>query len=509
MYQLELEYYMTERGIKIRDAFRKKYGVDHPSQLPSVKEKIRKKRDGGSYDEVAIKMKQTLKEKYGDANYVNVEKNKETKLRRYGDANYNNREKMINTNLSRYGHKVSPNTTNSTKERILKGEIGFNSKKYKEYLISNDIENVSQLESVKKKKKITQNARILDLLFNGDRLKSIVSPLFIQSEYDGNSYDKLYLFSCNTCKHEFKDTLYSGNIPRCLECNPHKKFHSKVEDDINQFLLDSGVVVKRHDRSILAGNEIDMLLPDLGLGIECNGIVWHSELFGNKSKTYHLDKTNIASEKNIKLLHVMDWEWLNKNAIIKSIISSYIGKSERIFARKCKIREIVDSDKSIFLEENHIQGNDKSSIRIGLFYNNTLVSVMTFGKSRFNKSYEYEMLRYCNKCNTTIVGGASRLFNYFIKTYNPKSIISYCDRRFFSGNVYLTCGMKLEGSSNPSYHYFHKNKCIPINRMNFQKHKLKKILSVYDPSLSEWENMQINGYDRIWDCGNLKFVWNF
>ena len=145
---------MTERGKKIRETFFKKYGVYHPSQLPSVKEKIKQKRESGSYDNVVSKMKQTLKEKYGNENYVNVEKAKKTKLDKYGDENYNNREKMVQTNNEKYGMNVSPNTLKRTKERSENGEIGFKSKKYKQYLDDNKIDNISQLDSVKQKRKI-------------------------------------------------------------------------------------------------------------------------------------------------------------------------------------------------------------------------------------------------------------------------------------------------------------------------------------------------------------------
>lgn len=498
---------MTERGMKIREAFRKKYGVDHPSQLPSVKEKIREKRLSGSYNNMTKKIKQTLLDRYGDENYVNVDKMKSTKMEKYGNETYNNRQKMLQTNIARYGMLVSTNTLESTKNRSNSGELGFKSEKYNSFLKLNNINNISQLESVKNIKRKNINQRMVENIFFGNRLKNIVSPLFTKDEYLGTDYSQTYKFKCNACNNIFEDTLYSGNIPRCLVCFPHSKFKSKIEDEIREFIQLNNISIISHDRKILDGNEIDILIPDKNLGIECDGIIWHSEIFGKKDRKYHLLKTEKANEKNISLIHIWDWEWLNKKEIVKDIIKTKLGRSSKVYARKCNVKEISTGEKSIFLENNHIQGDDNSSIKIGLFIDNELISIMTFVKSRFDTKYEYEMSRYCNRGGTSIIGGASKLYSYFIKHYNPKSIVSYCDRRFFSGKVYEKIGMNLISTTSPSYHYFNKNNCIPINRLQFQKHKLIKKLKSYDPNLTEWENMQLNGYDRIWDCGNFKYGW--
>jgi len=499
---------MTERGLKIRETFRKKYGVDHPSQLPSVKEKIKTKRASGSYNNMVINLKKTLLKKYGDENYVNFNEAKKTKLKKYGDENYNNRKKLIKTNNEKYGMNVSPNTLNSTTLRSQNGELGFKSDAYKLYLSSNNISNISQSEDIKTKKRQKKLKQTVFNLFFGNRLKSIVTPLFAENEYTGTEYYTLYKFKCNVCGNIFDDTLYSGNIPRCLICYPHVPFKSKIEAEIIDFIKSSGIIPKEHDRTILSGSEIDILIPEKNIGIECDGLIWHSEVFGKKDRTYHLNKTEMSIKKGINLIHIWDWEWINKKDIVKSMILNKLGKSLSIYARKCEIKEMPSIIKSEFIKDNHIQGNDISSVQIGLYYNKEIVSIMTFSKSRFDKKYEYEMSRYCNKIGYNIVGGANKLFSYFLKKYNPTSIVSYCDRRYFSGKVYSNIGMTLVSTSPPSYHYFNKNNCIPLNRLQFQKHKLKNILLKYDSVLTEWENMQLNGYDRIWDCGHLKYEWN-
>lgn len=55
------------------------------------------------------------------------------------------------------------------------------------------------------------------------------------------------------------------------------------------------------------------------------------------------------------------------------------------------------------------------------------------------------------------------------------------------------------------YHWYLKNYLQRIYRFHFRKSVLKNKLEKFDPKLSEWENMKANGYDRIWDCGNLVF----
>ena len=185
-----------------------------------------------------------------------------------------------------------------------------------------------------------------------------------------------------------------------------------------------------------------------------------------------------------------------------------IGKSTKVYARKCVVKEVSNEDKSNFLEDNHIQADDTSSIRLGLYHNNALVSIMTFVKSRYDKKYQYELSRYCNLLKTNIVGGSSKLFTHFIKNYDVNSVVTYSDKRLFTGKVYAGLGMRMLKDTPCGYHYFHKNNGVPINRTHFQKHKLDRTLEKFDCDLSEWQNMQINGYDRIWDCGHMKFSWN-
>ena len=185
------------------------------------------------------------------------------------------------------------------------------------------------------------------------------------------------------------------------------------------------------------------------------------------------------------------------------MINNKIGLSQKIFARKCEIKEINYLDSSSFLEYNHMQGNCNSSVKIGLYHNNELVSVMTFRKHR---KYEWEIARFANKINTNVVGGASKLLRYFERKYSPKSLLSYANRRWSQGNLYETLGFQFIENTPPNYFYFKPNENILYPREMFQKHKLANKLELFDETLSEVKNMFMNGYRIIYDSGNKKYV---
>ena len=256
--------------------------------------------------------------------------------------------------------------------------------------------------------------------------------------------------------------------------------------------------------------ELDIYIPDYNLAIEYDGLMYHSEgnserpMFKNKEKSYHLKKTELCLENNIQLFHIFEGEDLD---LWLSMINSKLGLNNKIFARKCIIKELKSKETEEFLNHNHLQGFCQAKINVGLFYEDELVSVMTFSKPRFNKKYEYELIRFVSKRNYTVVGGASRLWKYFVNKYNPNSVITYANRRFSNGEIYKVLNFKYIGYTQPNYFYFKINENILYSRVKFQKHKLKDILDVYDEDLSEAENMFNNDYRRIYDCGNLKFEW--
>jgi len=366
------------------------------------------------------------------------------------------------------------------------------------------IDSIGKLRRVKKEKRNIKKEKLV---------KNIIDKGF--KYIDG--YKNLTL-TCNNCtciekKFEIDKGLFFRrcltNVEPCINKLPYKSNKSTYEIEISEFLSDVGIELEMNNRSILNGKELDIYIPSLKLAIEFNGLYWHSELF--KDKNYHLNKTLECNDKGVRLLHIFEDEWLNKKNICKSILLNFLNKSEIIYARKCVVKEIDDNNISnTFLENNHIQSSIPSKIKLGLYYNNILVSLMTFGALRknlghINKKDNYELLRFCNIVNTNIIGGASKLFKRFIQDYNPIEVISYCDISKFKGDVYTKMGFVLDSISRPNYHYLSDNdKFKRLNRWGFRKDVL--VRKGNDSNLTEKEIMLNNGYYRIYDCGNKKFI---
>jgi hypothetical protein len=258
------------------------------------------------------------------------------------------------------------------------------------------------------------------------------------------------------------------------------------------------------------GLSLDILIPEFSLGIEYNGLYSHiyrphENTFAKiKGPNYHLKKTELLEKNGIQLLHIFSSSWKEKTEIWKSIISNKLKKSNyKIYARNCVIKHVETFEKNNFLDENHLQGKDKSIIKLGLYYENELVSLMTFCKPRYNKNYVWELSRFCNKKFYNIIGGFSKLLYYFKQNFIG-SIITYADRTYSNGNVYNKNGFTFLRKNAPSYYYTHKNREIMINRHSMQKKELLKKLN--KPELTEYELARELGFEKIFDVGEYVFV---
>jgi hypothetical protein len=289
------------------------------------------------------------------------------------------------------------------------------------------------------------------------------------------------------------------------EHNIERKYynHSSGCAQLIQYIQNLNITISTNNKSLISPYEIDIFIPNLNLGIEYNGIYWHSELAG-RHKHYHINKTKMCNDKGVRLVQIWENEWINQNEIVKSRINSLLGINHRIFARKCIVKELATKQARAFFNETHIQGHVNGSQYLGLFLGDELVAAMSLGKSRFEKDKPAELLRYSNKLNCNVIGGASKLLSYFIKIFKPTRIVTYTDLRWNTGNMYKQLGFKFMHVSDPNYFYF-KSDIRLMSRIQFQKHKLKDKLENFNPELTEWENMVNNGYNRIWDCGNSKW----
>lgn len=311
--------------------------------------------------------------------------------------------------------------------------------------------------------------------------------------------------------------LVSANLHNTLSKNailtnsthPFKCKISKEEKEIITFIKDCGFDC-RSNRSILNGREIDIYIPDLKIGIEYNGILWHCERFG-KDKNYHLNKTNECKQNGIRLIHIFEDEYILHKDIVLTKLKHLLNVNTdlpKIAGRKCVIKEINKKTCEAFLEKYHIQGFVSSTIYLGAYYNNKLVAVMSFLDENDNK---WNLTRFASDYHYVLQGVGGKLFNYFTKNYNPMEIKSFSDRRWCideRNNFYIKLGFKFRGYTYPEYRYYNSkiDKYKRFHKFGFRKDVLHKKYGL-PLTMTEREMTKELGYDRIWDCGLIKYVW--
>ena len=298
------------------------------------------------------------------------------------------------------------------------------------------------------------------------------------------------------------DDLYkSFNKPKTTICNFLTKYdlhslikynaESKEENELRKYIqiLYPNCPDLPNRKLLPNGKEIDIYLDEFKLGFEYNGNYWHSNAV--KSNNYHQEKSVLLKNKGIHLVHIWEWEWFSKEDIIKSLIKTKIGIFDKIiYARKCIIQEIDTNLYRNFCTKNHLQGNCGAKVKIGLFYKDELVQVMSFGSPRFTDKYEWEILRECSKLGYCIVGGKERLWKCFVRRYSPNNCISYCDFGKFTGNSYLKIGFKLLRLNAPGFVWWE-------NRTN------SNIFWRTPSKNAEFKEKFL----KLYDCGQLVFVW--
>lgn len=294
-----------------------------------------------------------------------------------------------------------------------------------------------------------------------------------------------------------------------------KSWSSSAEIELLEIIKNFGFDVnKSKNRGLLEGKEIDIVINELKLCIEYNGLYYHTEKMG-KSKNYHLDKTNSCNNIGYRLIHIFEDEWINKRDIVIDRLKHLLllNNEKKIGARKTIIKKIDNITKNNFLNLHHIQGSDKSILNYGAYFQNELVGVMTFNAKRNmtkNNDEEYELTRFATKLGYSISGLGSKFLKTFIADVHPKSIISFADIRWtpnVNDNLYTKMGFKLIKFTQPNYTYYNSkiNKYKRFHKFNFGKNNIKKKFPNIDLNKSESQIMSELGFDKIWDCGLIKY----
>jgi hypothetical protein len=494
--------YSDEIKERLKEKMLEKWGVENSFQSSFIKNKIKKTNldrygveNYSMTDEYKVKFRKTCLERYGVENYNNYDKIKKTILDRYGVENYmlscEFRKKSKITNLEKWGVEF-PIKSEEIKNKVNRTNLekwGFDW-----YTSSNDFKIKSKKTNLEKwgVEYITQSEKIRKL--NNNNCKDI--------DYIKYIGDGISLYNCNK-NHTFEiksDNYISRkryNIPICTKCNPIGDSKSIKEKELFEYIKEiyTGDIIQ----SWRDGLEVDIYLPHLKLGFEFNGLYWHSELY--KDRWYHLNKTKHFEKIGIRIIHIWEDDWNLKVDIIKSQVKNWLGiTKDKIFARKCKVIEVKDvkTTKS-FLYQNHIQGSVASNLKLGLYFGDELVSLMTFDNYEGRKKMEssgWNINRFCNKLDYNVIGGASKLLSYFIKKYKPNRIISYSDNDWSNGNLYTKIGFKKVNDLKPDYKYIINNE--RVNKSRFRKGNLKT-------NLTESKEMKKSQIHRIWDCGKTKW----
>lgn len=420
-----------------------KYGVDHYSKTKEYQDKLEKtnlERYGVKHYSNKEKMKKTLIDKYGVDNYSKLpecrEKVKSTCFAKFGVDNYSKtkeyKEKIKSTNINRYGVK------DYNQQHIQNYEIYIDDNLF--------IEKVKELK----------NTKSLSLFFN-------TTPTIINTR------------------------IISTNSRQYIE-----QFRSYPEIEIANILKEWNINFVCNTREIITPLELDFYIPEHKLAIEFNGDFWHSA--DKKDKKYHYNKTKTCEENGIRLIHIWEHEWkAKKDKLIDYLKDILKINMKKIYARQCEVKVIDKKECKAkckdFLNKYHLQGEDRSTLKYGLYYNNELVSIMTWCKPRFNKRFNWELSRYAVKSGYCIVGGASKLFKH-----RPEgNLISYQNLSKFNGNVYEKLGFTLDHISIPNYVWCD----IDLNCLSRYQCQMKNEIGV----------MEERGYYQVFDCGNK--VWTY
>ena len=467
------------RSAKAKETILKKYGVDNPAKSK----------------EVLVKIQKTNLDRYGvecsAQSEVVKEKIKATNLKKYG-VEYSFqaeevRDKIKATSLERYG------VDNPSKSEVIKSKIVESNRK------NLGVDYPMQSKDVMDKSRATSFEKYgTEYPNQSEIVKSKIDASTLE-HYGVNRACKLDEF-----KQKIVDTnrerygvdytclIYSGKL-KGNDSSYNRSFAELL--DINNITYEREFLLQKYSYDFKVGNTL----------IEIDPTATHNTYFSPYGDNridvnYHRDKTKLAKDNGYSVIHIFEWDDINK-------VMQLLKNRVTIYARKCEVRMVSEVDTGNYLDTYHLQGTCRGQkIRLGLYYNNQLVSLMTFGKSRFNKNCEYELLRYCASHN--VVGGAEKLFKYFVDTYKPNSVVSYCDTSKFSGKVYDTLSFEFIKTNKPRKHWYSMKERRHITDGLLLSQGYDRLFKEnHGKGTSNEELILARGYLPVYDCGQSTYIW--
>lgn len=440
-----------------------RYGVSNISQSIEFKEKIS---DGikKAQPHIVENRKKTMTERYGYDSPMKVPEM---------------RERIFNTNEKRYGNK-NPAKNDAVRLRISEALSSQEVlERYKEASLAKwGVPRPSMLPEIQDKMKQTCTER----------------------------YGKPFAIQSDLVKAKMIASLeeYRANHPESAGRDTCGSMISKINKDFGHLLRKQGNSIKYELR--LENRFYDVCLTDRKIVVEIDPTYTHNAI-GNHwgsgiDSMYHLDKSKLAEKYGYRCIHVFDWDDWNK------IVALVNPNKHRYYARNLEVKDVKKETANAFLTVNHLQGKCNGNIvNLGLYYGYDLIEVMTFGKPRYNKNYQWELLRLCSREDSLVVGGAEKLLKYFLLNYDPESIISYCDRAKFSGDVYRRLGMSLESVTEPAKVWSQGSDKVTDNLLR-QRGFDQLFNANFGKGTSNEELMLQNGWLPVYDCGQSVYMWH-
>lgn len=467
----------------MQTTMQEKYGITNAMEKKEFRQAISNTYSNQTKEEKQEKVKrikQTKLEKYGDENYHNIEQAKQTMQEKYGvQIGYQTEKSVqnrIKSSMEKYGvdNPFKSSEVHKLARQRMKEKYGVEYG-YKSKIIRNKIN-----ESIKEKYGV-------DNIMHSSKYQRKVK----QTMFDKYKVTSGFL-TPNAIKSHKQGTISKINKKCAEELKQITNKQIKLEKPIFKYIYD-----------IQLGENI---LIDINPTISHNVYISYPYLLKvvkdniPVSKEYHLDRLKIAIENGYDLISVFDWDDWNK-------IKYLLQDKKPLYARKLEVKEVDKKECNEFLNNYHLQNTcNGQEIRLGLYKDNELIEIMTFGKPRYNKNYEWELLRLCTKPEYKVVGGSEKLFKHFIELVNPQSVISYCDNSKFSGEVYTRLGFTQKGKPSPSLHWSKGSEHITDNLLR-QRGFDQLFNTNYGKGTSNEELMIEHGWLPIYDCGQMTFIW--
>lgn len=257
-----------------------------------------------------------------------------------------------------------------------------------------------------------------------------------------------------------------------------------------------------------------LYFEDRKIAISLNEKYESSNLY--KPTTYFTDISNRYKENGIRLMHLFDWRIDHEESWkkIQMLLITAIGNPKKIMSRKCEVRQITNKEARPINEQFHTMNHRNGAVTFGLYFQDQLVEIMSFGKSKWNRNItsdnEWEIIRgCCGSLNTFnldtdpnnlyfVAGGPTRLLTHFIRDYDPNVIFSYCEKDLFGGASYLAAGMKFVGNTG-------QTKWWLCNEVDPETGKMGLIIP---RNPAKYKELKVRSDGQIiWTCGSDRYVW--